>query len=228
MYNVAICDDDINCANTMCKILESEFISQDFNCEILAATNKQEEIYKLVSQHKIDILFLDIDFKKEGKNGIEFANELRDIDNKFNLIFLSAHIKYMPLSFVSKTFDFLVKPVHKSVITLLVERLKKDLSRDNIKFLELNKGLKINTETITYIEKIGNKCNIHTSGSTVSVTKTLDNLLTILPSHFFKCHRSIIYNFNRVSVYNNKKNIIIFDNGETCTSSPNFSIRKEN
>ncbi len=225
MYNVAVCDDDIHCAKTICKILESEFISQDFNCEIICVTTNQDEIYTLIKEHKIDILFLDIDFRNDGKNGIDFANELRDLDNNFYLIFLSAHIKYMPLSFASKTFDFLVKPIHKSVITLLVERLKKDVIKDKIRFLNVSRELKLNINTITYIEKVRNKCYIHTSGSVISVNKTLDGMLSILPSNFFKCHRSIVLNSARVSICNNKKNLIIFDNGETCPASSHFSVR---
>lgn len=228
MYNVAVCDDDVHCAKTICKILETEFIKQNFECEIISVTDKQSDIYELVKNHKIDILFLDIDFKNGGKNGIDFANELRDFDNNFCLIFLSAHVKYMPLSFVSKTFDFLIKPIHHSVITLLVERLKKDFLRDRVNFLELNKAINLNTNTITYIEKIGNKSYIHSSGSTISASRTLDSLISVLPKNFLKCHRSIILNSNRISIYNKKKNIIIFDNGETCPASSHFSIGKEN
>ena len=227
MYNVAICDDDMHCAKTMYKILESEFISQDFECEIISVTDKQEEILELVKNHKIDILFLDIDFKNDGKNGIDFANDLREFDNSFCLVFLSAHVRYMPLSFTSKTFDFLVKPVHKSVISLLIERIKKDFERSSKKLLSLNKNLKIKIDTITFIEKDGNKCNIHTSNTIVPIVITLDSLLAELPGQFARCHRSIIFNLNRVSLFNKKKNVIIFDNGETCPCSSNFYIEKE-
>ena len=227
MYSVAICDDDLHCAKTMCKILETEFIEQDFNCEIKLVTNDQKQIYDLIKNHEIDILFLDIDFKNGGKNGIDFANELRNIDNNFCLIFLSAHIRYMPLAFVSKTFDFLIKPVHKSVVSMLIERMKKDFIKNDSTFLTFNKNLSIRVNTITYIEKQDNKCFIHTGNKIVPIVSTLDKLSEILPKSFIRCHKSVILNNDRVSIINGKENIAIFDNDETCPCSPHYISRKE-
>ena len=83
------------------------------------------------------------------------------------------------------------------------------------------------TLEVTFIEKDGNKCNIHTSNTIVPIVITLDSLLAELPGQFARCHRSIIFNLNRVSLFNKKKNVIIFDNGETCPCSSNFYIEKE-
>ena len=227
MYKLAICDDDLNLANTIAKVLENEFIIKDFMCEIICVTDDQSKILELVKEHKIDILFLDIDFKNKGKNGIDFASDLRDLDNDFYLIFLSAHIKYMPLSFTNKTFDFLIKPVHKSVLSLLVERLMNEFQQNKIKFLNINQKYQVKIESIVFIEKQTNKCIIHTSNTTFEVVSTIENILEKLPSFFEKCHRSIVINKKRVSLVNNKKNIIIFDNGETCPKSSKYVFRME-
>lgn len=228
MCKIAICDDEIDCAKGIAKILENQFKKRDFDAKVTIVTDKQDIIYEAIKKKEIDLLILDIDFKNIGKNGIEFANDLRKINKDFYLVFLTAHIRYMHLSFVSKTFDFLVKPVSKNLIEDLVDRLVDEFSIKNSKYLNLSKSLIIKIDNIIYIEKIKNKSYIYTLSinDTYSCTITLDKLLDMLPNNFMKSHRSFIVNKDYISTIDNKKNIIFFENGLTCPTNSHFRLEE--
>ena len=70
MIKIGMCDDNLNSIKIASKLLESEAIEQNFDAEISIISSDQKEIYDAIYEGKIDILFLDIDFKNNGKNGI--------------------------------------------------------------------------------------------------------------------------------------------------------------
>ena len=226
MYQIAICDDEVDCANGIAKILETQFNKKSFKASIKIITDRQEIIYNAIKNNEIDILFLDIDFKDTGKNGIDFASDLRKINKNFYLIFLTAHLRYLHISLVCKTYDFLVKPISKNVIDSFIDRLIDEFSINNKKFVHLNKSLVIKIQSIIYIEKIGSKSYIYTLSDTYSCTITLDSLLDELPNHFIKCHRSYIVNKEFISTVDHKKKSIIFENGLKCPINSHFKLEE--
>jgi len=226
MYKIAICDDEIDCAKGIAKILEDQFIKKSFDAKVTIITDRQDIIYKAIEQKEIDILILDIIFKNTGKNGIDFANDLRKINKDFYLVFLTANFRYMPLSFESKTFDFLLKPINKNLIDNFVDRLIDEFSIKNSKFLHLNQSLVVKINSIVYIEKIKNKSYIYALSGTYSSTVTLDALLDSLPNNFVKCHRSYIINKEFISTVDHKKNTIIFENGLKCPINSSFKLEE--
>lgn len=139
MIKIAMCDDNLNSIKIASKLLESEIIEQDLDAEISIVSSNQKEVYDAIYEEKIDILFLDIDFKNNGKNGIEFARDLRKINKNFFLVFLSAHQRYLHVSLTTKVFDYLVKPINRDTISELVIRLKDEFKTNKKLFLHLNK-----------------------------------------------------------------------------------------
>lgn len=160
ILKIGMCDDELGSIKSFANMLESEIIRQDLNAEITLITSNQKEIFDAVFNREIDILFLDVDFKNNGKNGLDFAEDLRRINKEFFLIFLSAHQRYMHVSFYVKVYDYIVKPANKDVIEELVSRLKGEFKGNKSLFLHLNKWITVRIDDILYIEKIGNKCNI--------------------------------------------------------------------
>lgn len=155
MLRIGMCDDDLEGVKITSKLLEAEIINQNLDAEITIITDNQKEIFDAIYKKKIDILFLDVDFKNGGKNGIDFAKDLRAVNHDFYLIFLTAHQRYMHISFIVKVFDFLVKPINRNTLEDLVKRLKDEFTYDKKIFLHLNKWECIRTNEILYIEKIG-------------------------------------------------------------------------
>ncbi len=224
MIKIGMCDDDIGNLKITSKLLESEIINQNLEAEITIVTQDQKAIFDEIYNKKIDILFLDVDFKGVGKNGIDFAKDLRDVNKDFYLVFLTAHNRYMHLSFTTKVFDYLVKPVTRDVLCELVERIKDEFTYDKKIFLHVNKWISIRTNDILYIEKQGNKSIIITKQGKTSTNKTLDTLLDELPLNFRKCHRSYIVNENKIIRLDKKKGYVYFSKDLYCPINSHFDI----
>lgn len=222
MIKIGMCDDELNNITTIAKIIESSIIESDFDAEISTITNNQDVICELISQRKLDVLILDIDFGKNQKNGMEFAKELRKLNKDFYLVFLSAHPRYMHMSFVNKTFDYLVKPIHPNAILDFVKRLKEEFEQTNKLFIQINKSLSLRSDDILYIEKQGSKAYVYTSSSTYSVTKTLENLIKILPNNFIRCHRSYIVNKEKILSIDKKDCKICLGKNIFCPTTPQY------
>lgn len=224
ILKIALCDDELDSIKTIAKILESEIIKQDLNAEIVLVTDNQNDILKAITNREIDVLFLDVDFKNGGKNGLEFAKILREINKEFFLIFLTAHQRYMHISFYAKVFDYLVKPISKDIISEIISRLKDEFDNNKNVFLKLNKWISLRTSDILYIEKLGNKSIIKTQNDEFSSTKTLDSLLDELPNNFVKSHRSYIVNENKIVNIDRKEKYAYFAENIKCPINSFFDI----
>lgn len=222
MIKIGMCDDDLNSNKTTAKLLEAEIIEQDLDAEITAVSDNQKEIFDQIYLRNIDILFLDIDFKKSGKNGIEFAKDLRKINKDFYLVFLSAHQRYIHVSLITKVFDFLVKPINRETLSELVIRLKDEFTTNNSLFLHLNKWNFVRTDDILYIEKSGKKSLVVTREFTYPTTKNLNILLEELPRNFARCHKSYILNKNKVISIDKKSGLAIFGKNISCPVNSQF------
>ncbi len=224
MIRIGMCDDDINNINPVKKLIESQIIENNFDAEISIVTTEQNEIYDKIFSKQIDVLFLDMDFKNSNTDGIEFAKQLRKINKEFYLIFLTAHQRYMPISFLAKVFDYIVKPTNKDVISDLIYRLKSEFKYNKNIFLKVNRWISVRTDDILYIEKMNNKAKIVTLECTNDSLKTLDNLLDELPNNFRKCHRSFILNENKVIKVDKKQGYAYFTNKIKCPINSKFDI----
>ncbi|MEG0873207.1 MAG: LytTR family DNA-binding domain-containing protein [Clostridia bacterium] len=224
MIKIGMCDDNLESIKTIAKCLESEIIEQDMDAEIVTITTSQKEIFDAIYKKELDILILDVDFKDKGENGVDFGKKLRNINKEFYLIFLSAHQRYMHTSLIAKVFDYLVKPINKETLQLLVSRLKDEFANDKSIFLHLNKWVSIRTKDIIYIEKDGNKCQVVTNELKSTTTKTLDALLKELPKNFMKCHRSYIVNEDKILSIDTKDHYVYFHKDLKCPINSHFSL----
>ena len=222
MLKIGMCDDNVESLQIVSKFLESEIIEQGLDAEITLITNDQKKIFDAIYRKELDILFLDIDFKTKGKNGIEFAKDLREVNRTFYLIFLTAHQRYVHLSFVVKVYDYLFKPINREIIEDLVSRLKKDYSLDQNVFLHLTKWKSIQINSILYIERIGNKSHIITNTNEEVTTKSLDTLLDELTSNFKRCHRSCIVNTEKIININKKDGFATLLGNKSCPINSHF------
>ena len=224
LIKIAMCDDDLNSIKLVAKMIESEIITQGLNAELTLITDDQSKILDAVNKRQVDVLILDVDFKGKGKNGLDFASELRNINKEFFLIYLSAHQRYMHVSFCTKAFDYLVKPLNKDAIQEVISRLKDEFKNNKKLFLKLNKWVTIRIEDILYIEKEKNKCTVVTRYGKESTVNNLDTLLGELPSWFRKCHRSYILNINNVIRIDKKVKFAYFSKTLKCPINSYFEL----
>ena len=224
MIKIGMCDDNLNSIKIASKLLEAEIIEQDLDAEISIISSDQKKIFDAIYNKEIDVLFLDIDFKNNGKNGIDFAKDLRKINKNFYLVFLSAHQRYLHVSLTTKIFDYLVKPINRDTISDIVSRLKDEFANNKALFLHLNKWEFVRTDDIFYIEKNGKKSIIVTDDINFTTTKGLNTLLSELPQNFLRCHKSYILNSDKVLSIDKKLGLASFGKNITCPIRAQFNL----
>lgn len=218
MIKIALCDDNLKSIENISKLMEAAIIEQDFDAEISLITDDQNLVYDEMKNGNIDILFLDIDFQNGGKNGVEFANELRMFNKEFYLVFLTAHFEYSLLSFKCKTYDYILKPITTSAIMSIFKRFKEEFTSTNNKvFINIKKGLSIRAKDILFIERKQNRTYIHTKFCTYDSSISLNNIYKLLPPDtFFRNHRSYIVNTQAITKVNKTNSKIFFDKSLSC------------
>lgn len=216
MVKIGLCDDDINSLKYTSKIIEAQIISMNLDAEIVAITVDQELIKKKITNHEIDVLFLDIEFKSYGKNGITFANELRVLNKDFSLIFVTAFFEYSMLAYQCKTFGYVLKPVTIQSIAPIMLRLQSEFFQESNSFIQLNKSESIRAKDILFIERNKSKTKVYTACDTFETNYSLNNMQEFLPKDFVRVHRSYIVNQNNIQGINKNEKIILFENKLSC------------
>ncbi|MBR5227805.1 MAG: response regulator transcription factor [Clostridia bacterium] len=216
MIRIAVCDDDLNNLKITSKYIEAALINLNFEAEIVLATQSQQLITESISNNEIDILFLDIDFNGAGKNGIEFATELRKINKDFSLVFVTAFFEYSLIAYQCKTFGYVLKPITEQSITPVLSRLKAEYTQNTNNFIQLNKDYSIRTKDILFIERNKSKAKVYTAETIYETNYSLNNIQDILPADFVRVHRSYIINQNNIQKINRDEKIIEFGNNLSC------------
>lgn len=216
MINIAICDDEPAVLKSVAKITESALITTDFDADITLVTSDQNKVYNSIMNNEIDVLFLDIDFNNDGKNGIDFATDLRKINKDFKLIFLTGHFEYAMLAYKCKTFDYLMKPIDTNKVITILNRLKEDLSSSDLGLFKINKDYSLRLKDILFIERNKSKAMVYTNDGIYETNYSLNSIKDHLPDSFIRVHRSYIVNREQIYKINKENKTIYFSENISC------------
>jgi two-component system, LytTR family, response regulator len=177
-----------------------------------------------------DIIFLDISI--HGKSGINLLKALPQIDSE--IIFITAHERYMQSAFEFSTAGYLLKPIDDSellrAINWATKRAmnKQIAARNKISVpasehkigIPNNKGIDyVSVKDILYLESI-NKCTKVVTAKHEYISSNnlgkFKELIDKLP--FFQVHRSFIVNIHSIMRYESDGFIIMADKKEIPVS----------
>lgn len=178
---------------------------------IVAEAGGVTDAVKALTEHEVDLVFLDIDLK-DG-TGFDVLDQLADVN--FNVIFTTAHNEFAIRAFRYNAVDYLLKPidpdefgqaVRKSKEQINLQVLRRQLAQlinttqeksfDRIT-LSTNTGhVFAKTKDITRIETYGNYSFVHLhEGERLLVSKNLKEFEEMLPEpDFYRIHQSHIVN----------------------------------
>ncbi len=166
------------------------------------------ETEKYLQQHRIDLLFVDIDMP--DKSGIEL---IASLTIKPLIIFTTAHKKFALQAFELEAVDYLLKPIQPERFNKAVEKaivMAKGITKaeDNASFLVYAeyKLVKISFAAVIYIESMQDYVKIHLQNEKPVMTlQTLKKILEILPAEKFQqVHRSYIVAFDKIKILQQK------------------------
>ncbi len=148
-----------------------------------------------------DIVFLDV--KMPDMDGLRCARDLRKMDTKVMLIFVTNMAQYAVKGYEVEAADFIVKPVSYYDFAMKMDRVLKKISLNNeaqISFKSNGVLKRVTLKDVYYIEVEGHNLVFHTVDGPVETRSTLKNFEeTLLENNFFRCSNCCMVNLRYVS-----------------------------
>jgi len=234
MIRVMVVDDEAFARERMVKLIAS-----DPELEVVAQAANGVEAMRLLEEHSVDVLFLDIDMP--GKNGIEVALELADQKTPPRVVFVTAHNEFAVKAFEAHAIDYVLKPFDPERLRKSFERVKEaiklkqpigeklaafgdDYAAKVRKIVGRRPNSKervlIDPSDVFYFHAHLALVSAYLGDKEWSVTLTLDELERSLdPAHFARSHRAYIVNLSKVEkvvpMFNENYELILKDQART-------------
>ncbi|MCH4553025.1 LytR/AlgR family response regulator transcription factor [Aestuariibaculum lutulentum] len=207
-------------------VIES-YVKQIAGLEIVAKCTNPLEAINLINRQHVDLVFLDIEMP--NLTGIDLVKTLDSIPQ---FIFTTAYPQYALDGFNLNATDYLVKPIpfHRFLKAVLRAKEKYELeqgstlrvekpSTEAVSTVENDfifvkseyENIKINTESIKYIQGLKDYIKIYTSESDKAILtlSSFKDILDKLPAkHFIRVHRSYAVNINFIKALQKTKLVI--------------------
>ncbi len=211
--------------NISCIIVDDEAIAREViathlakipNITIVASCSNAIEAFNELRNHTIDLIFLDINMPEIS--GISFA---KSINKDVKIIFTTAYRDFAVEGFELQAVDYLMKPISFDRLLKAVNNyfnIHTDNTSIEIKDSETNdfmfvradrRMIKIDFESIIYIESYSDYIKIHLSNKTIVTRETISAIEAKLPSkRFLRIHRSYIIALKHITSFTNEEIII--------------------
>lgn len=220
---VLIVDDEQHNREGLRLILNKKFPEINIVGEVANAG----EARKVLSEHKVDVLLLDIQMPKE--NGFDLLNSLED--RNFLTVFITAHAEHAIRAFKSNAVDYILKPIDEDELALAIQKCKSKLDLMNrseesgiIYKQAINQAINnasnneypqkltlthsngfqiVSVDNITHLLADGNYTHIYFSNENPLLTsKPIKEFEEILdPKLFFRIHKSTMINIHYLKNY---------------------------
>jgi DNA-binding LytR/AlgR family response regulator len=202
--------------------------------QIVGQCFRATEAFAFLSQHEVDLIFLDIRMPK--LTGIDF---LKALVQKPQVIITSAFDEYALESFDLAVCDYLLKPfrfdrflkaanraLENELKNKPIERLSDSKSKVNEQQLVVKsdkKHIVLNISEIQYLESLGNYVKIWANDNFLLTHKTLSSFEEQLVDYeFVRIHKS--YLINKKFVHYLEGNQIFLKSGQSIPIGKNFKI----
>ncbi len=184
--------------------------------ELKASANNAVEALSVLQEHKIDLIFLDIQMPQ--LLGTDF---IRTLINPPRVIFTTAFRKYAVDGFELDAVDYLLKPISFERFLKAVNKVMRlntsnpesdphpDIAATNkttgscIYLRADRKNIKINLDEILFIESLKDYIKVVTTSKPVITKQSISSLEESLPAGFIRIHRSFIVSVEKIDSYTN-------------------------
>ncbi len=215
MFNIAICDDDIQTTGQMEQLVQKIAKQHLVEVEIEVFCDSNSLVGAVKGGNGFDIIYLDIEMEKE--DGISAAKRIRQCDKNVLIIFVTNYENYMRESFAVRPFRYLVKPVNEHAMDECFKAAYDDISNDDSYFRYHYQRVShwIPVRDILYCEKNKRKVVIVTENKTYELYGKLNEIeesLKTCKTSFLRVHQSFLVNYKHVREQTYE--FVVMDNGK--------------
>ncbi len=154
-----------------------------------------------------DVVFMDIDWKRKGENGIQYAVEINKLYPETNIIFTTSYNERFSQKIFWETVNlcgYLVKPVQERNLQMLLDKLdrmqKKQIEeREKSIIIRHKAGSEVyKYRDILYLESKAHQVIIHTKKKDITVYEKLNAYEEQLKDGFVRVHQSYLVNMRYI------------------------------
>lgn len=195
--NVLILDDEPDALEQ-----SREALAQFVRPERILAVSQQAEALDLITQGKVDLLFLDVEMP--GMDGFSLADVIHRLNPELKYVFLTGHTELGADSYDHEPIGFLPKPVDPVRLLRTLERYRDSRTstrkqRGKVALDTKDGFILLAPEDIRYIAKEGRRTVIHCMGEDHQIQQTLDALEVIFSDFdYFRIHQSVLAPLERI------------------------------
>lgn len=232
MIPLYICDDEVNILKSLEKIIKNIIFIYDLDIEIvLSCEDPSEIINHKKSQMRRSIYFLDVDLKNERYNGFSLGKELRSLDPRGFIVYVTTHDELMAETFRYRleAMGYLTKDspdkLEDQIKECLIEidKMVTDEKQDIKGYYSIKSGdinYQISIEDILFIETSGShRVSLYTTNDMYEFRGDLVKIEKELTEGFVRTHQSYLVNLKYIKEVNYREGIIILKNNSECLLS---------
>lgn len=239
MISIYLCDDNAEQLQFYKKKIANFIFIEEYDMEVTAVFQTPSSLLNELNKNTPvnGIYFLDVDLKAE-KDGIELASDIRLLDPRSFIIFITTHeeMAFKTFQYQVEALDYIIKDspdfldqIHcclKNIWNRCTQQTPKQSSVPQLKINASGTIRLLPPDIITFIEAstASHKVKIHTHneiielyGSLKDLKEKLDKLYTNSP--FIYSHKACLVNLNRIISINRTTKLITFEDEASCSCS---------
>lgn len=184
-----------------------ERLLKDLNFEDITSFNESHVALQHILKNKFDVVFLDI--QMPGITGLELANKILEIEPNTFVVFQTAYEQFALEAFQNGGVDYILKPTTKENVSKALRTVsrymqtKEEISLKKIMGKSGDDIYPIALDDIYYIKADLDEVIIKIKETQCYVRKKIGDLeLLLKQKNFFRIHRSIIVNVDKIKSMN--------------------------
>lgn len=198
---IAVCDDDVQEISQLMGLIAEYQSSRGENIDCHSFYNSIDFLCS-VRGGEYDLVLMDV--LMPGTNGIQAAQELRELDKNVRLVFISTSPEFAVESYRVGAYHYLLKPLDAAALFIVLDSVAGELSGQDVQGLVLKSRegvVRVSFAKIEYVEVMNKTVSFHLADGVIrEVTAPLTDFEEKLlrRPEFFKTHRACLVNLNYV------------------------------
>ncbi|MEH2958256.1 LytTR family DNA-binding domain-containing protein [Candidatus Merdisoma sp. JLR.KK006] len=241
MLPIYICEDEEPIRNAERIWLEKQILIENCDMEIALCTGSPEELLeRLEDERRQGIYFLDVELKGASMDGFRLGQEIRKIDSRGFLIYVTAFrdLAFETFRYHLEALDYICKQDGEQMqaglsrcLKVVAERVKRDRGEQQeyftVKTLDVIRHIPL--DEILYFATAGrtHRIELHAMQERLDFIGSMQELEERLGERFIRVHRAYLVRGAQIAQVNLKTREVVLKNGERCPFSRNMRQKLE-
>jgi two-component system response regulator AgrA len=241
MLPIYICEDEEPIRNAERIWLEKQILIENCDMEIVLCTGSPEELLeRLGDERRQGIYFLDVELKGASMDGFRLGQEIRKIDSRGFLIYVTAFrdLAFETFRYHLEALDYICKQDGEQMqaglsrcLKVVAERVKRDQGEQQeyftVKTLDVIRHIPL--DEILYFATAGrtHRIELHAMQERLDFIGSMQELEERLGERFIRVHRAYLVRGAQIAQVNLKTREVVLKNGERCPFSRNMRQKLE-